>query len=228
MKVKSDEEILCWTRIQTESGQSLAKILLRKELERIANGGTFFWGVGNPPAKCVKYLEHSEINIPVIFSIMKSKPKIVDTTPEALYYWSGYLDNRNKYISLPKGTLVISRGKKDTEPSRHYALICYNNDILNLTDSSLFNHLDYVNYGTNGKPVGSSQVTSILRMSESSNKAPQYKVNLKAKLVSSMWVKLCKPYKLSDEKAALLDKISEITTTEEWMAILELIKGNNI
>ena len=41
---------LLWTRMQAEAGQGLELILRRKERERVAGDGRFFWGVGNAPA----------------------------------------------------------------------------------------------------------------------------------------------------------------------------------
>ena len=35
-----------WTKIQAEAGQSIKRILNRKELERQASDGTFWWGIG--------------------------------------------------------------------------------------------------------------------------------------------------------------------------------------
>ncbi len=45
------KDIVCWTRMQAESGQDLLNIVRRKEIERRANGGIFFWGVGNAPTE---------------------------------------------------------------------------------------------------------------------------------------------------------------------------------
>lgn len=42
-----DEEFVCWSKVQAESGQTLNAIVARKEKERLAGAGVFFWGVGN-------------------------------------------------------------------------------------------------------------------------------------------------------------------------------------
>ena len=42
-------DMVCWTRMQAESGQNIEVIIARKELERRTGGGLFFWGVGNAP-----------------------------------------------------------------------------------------------------------------------------------------------------------------------------------
>jgi hypothetical protein len=43
-------EAFVWTRFGTEAGQTIDRILARKEAERIANGGLFLWGIGNSVA----------------------------------------------------------------------------------------------------------------------------------------------------------------------------------
>ena len=58
-------EYLCWTRMQVEAGQALESIIARKEIERRAGGGLFFWGVGNAPSTAINALARLEIAIPL-------------------------------------------------------------------------------------------------------------------------------------------------------------------
>ena len=51
-------ERICWTRMQSEAGEGLPKILRRKDLERRAGAGLFFWGVGNAPARAIPDPRH--------------------------------------------------------------------------------------------------------------------------------------------------------------------------
>jgi hypothetical protein len=53
---RGSDELICWTRMQSEAGQQLDAIMSRKELERRAGGGIFFWGVGNPPPRIINEL----------------------------------------------------------------------------------------------------------------------------------------------------------------------------
>jgi hypothetical protein len=66
-------EILCWTRIQAEAGETLPSIVLRKELERSAGDGIFCWGVGNAPALAVTAFARACRDIDVVFSRMKTR-----------------------------------------------------------------------------------------------------------------------------------------------------------
>lgn len=75
------DEYICWARMQAEAGQGLDEIVARKERERRAGGGTFFWGVGNAPAAIVNVLARAAMPVRAIFSVMKSRPKAVDVSP---------------------------------------------------------------------------------------------------------------------------------------------------
>jgi hypothetical protein len=46
----------CWTRFGTEAGEPIEQILERKEAERIATGGVFFWGIGNAVGRSISEL----------------------------------------------------------------------------------------------------------------------------------------------------------------------------
>jgi len=85
-------EILCWSRMQAEGGQQLNEIVRRKELERAANNGLFCWGVGNAPNRATAGLARNQVAVDVVFSIMKSRPKMVDVAPSTTLIWRKFLD----------------------------------------------------------------------------------------------------------------------------------------
>jgi hypothetical protein len=85
----SPSEILCWSRMQAEAGQELAAIMARKELERLAGDGLFFWGIGNAPSRAVGQLARVGHEIDVVFSVMKSRPKAVTQCRESLLSGDG-------------------------------------------------------------------------------------------------------------------------------------------
>lgn len=78
---KVQEDFVCWTKMQAEAGQPIETIVARKELERQAGDGMFMWGVGNAPALLINTLARLEQRVPVVFSLMKTKPKAVDLAP---------------------------------------------------------------------------------------------------------------------------------------------------
>src|SRR5438132_11784955 len=102
-------DVFCWTKMQAEAGQPLDMILRRKEVERAAGGGLFFWGIGTSVGgKMLQMLEH--VSQPkVLFSVMKAKPKPEDVSPEGIFLWTSYLDPLGVKQWLPEHVVVLSR-----------------------------------------------------------------------------------------------------------------------
>ena len=120
------EEYVCWTRMQAEGGQPLEAIVERKERERRAGEGTFLWGIGNAPALIAKFLARAHVPVRAVFSIMKSRPRLMDAAPSRTIAWRGYIDAHGIERPLPSHALVTSRGDTASGPKRaHYALVCY-------------------------------------------------------------------------------------------------------
>lgn len=181
--------------MHAESGEVLNSILARKELERRATGGMFFWGVGTPPARSVQSLSLREQSVDVVFSVMKSKPKSKDTHPSALLVWRRFVGSDGVSRRLPPGVLVTSRGHTSGGLKRqHYALVCRSDAPIALGNLGPFDHSAYRNFGGTNGPVGASQVTALLRRQRPENAAAaQYRVNFRAKLEGAYWVRLADP-----------------------------------
>jgi len=88
----SKSDYIVWTRMQSEAGQNLSDIVDRKEREREAGKGIFFWGVGNAPSKMINALARTKVDISVVFSRMKSPPKDVDQKPATIVLWKNFID----------------------------------------------------------------------------------------------------------------------------------------
>ena len=195
----SQAEIICWSRMQAESGQGLEQIVARKEREREAGEGLFFWGVGNAPSTVTRALAKTETSIPVIFSTMKSRPKKVDTNPSAISVWETYFDYNGIERPLPRHALITSKAYTASGPKkRHYALMCLSKKPLKLSTGVGFDPSAYRNCGANEGKIGPSQVTALVK-----KKFPfgtsQYEENLSAQLTGSYWVKLGRPTQLSNK-----------------------------
>ena len=50
-----------WTKMGVESGEDLAKIIRRKESERIAGRGIFWWGIGNSLGAAVRIKDNDRV-----------------------------------------------------------------------------------------------------------------------------------------------------------------------
>lgn len=207
-------EQICWTRMQAESGQALSDIISRKDLERRAGNGLFFWGVGNAPARAIAALARASLPVDVVFSIMKTKPKRQDVSPERIVAWRKYVDEFGVVRALPKHVLVTSRaGRRNC----HYALMCRTEHRLEVSDEGPFDPAAYRNFGA-GKPVGASQTTALLERHAPDGSA-DYRVAMRASLTGAMWAKLIDPVDVPSSLRRALDE-----TPEDEHSWLELVK----
>lgn len=198
--VRASEEYVCWSRMQSEAGQPLAAIVRRKEMERQAGHGVFCWGVGNAPAAAASALAKLRYPIRVVFSVMKSRPKAVDTKPSRVVVWRRFVDADGAVRPLPRNVLVTSRADSGSGPKdRHFALMCHAEDQLVLKTGQPFDPAAYRNAGGTGAPVGASQVTALLRKVSTESLRTGYEENLSAWLTAGYWVRLTDPVELSPE-----------------------------
>lgn len=197
------EPIICWTRMQSEAGQGLAHIIARKDAERCANAGTFFWGVGNPPPLALASLVHKKKSVPMLFSIMKSRPKIQDSAPERVFAWRRFIDSAGITRPMPDSVLVTSRA---TARSYHYALVCYSKRPILLDDLGPFNPAAYRNFGGTGAPIGNSQVTALLQRCNQLI-GGDYRIAMVTALHRDLWVKLVDPIELTKVECSALNAV---------------------
>ncbi len=156
----------CWSKMGAEAGESLEAIIQRKEVERIANGGVFTWGVGSSLGDSIDLLRRQESTPLVLFTPIRGKPKELDSEPRHLLLWlSGHTRSGEK-VELPPYSLVTSRKytTQSSDKNKHYALICSSSEPVELTKRIRFDSTQMVNLKT-GNAVGSSQVTSVVMRS---------------------------------------------------------------
>jgi len=188
---------VCWTKMQAEAGQDLTDIFRRKEYERKAGNGVFFWGIGSS-------LDFSRLRssgrVDLIFSKMLSAPKSEDRDPESVLVWRKYLNAAGQEVDLPPHVLLTSKATTKLGPKkRHYALVCYSDKELILADEGEFDPTLYRNAGQNGGKVGFSQVTSLLEKTPEAPAPSRYRVNFRAELRRPFLVRLCDPVLLEPE-----------------------------
>lgn len=216
---------VCWSRMQAEAGQGLDAIVARKELERSAGAGVFFWGVGNAPSVAISALARLGEPVPVIFSIMKSKPKKIDVAPSRVVAWRRYFDAEGAERDLPPSAIITSRGDSANGSKRaHYALMCRSGEPLALRRGEVFDVNAYRNAGGRGAPVGASQVTALLRQVSEPSATSDYEANLRAQLEGSYWVRLSDPVDVPASLQKRLDA-AEGLGVEEWLDLAREIRG---
>lgn len=187
-------EIFCWTRFGTEAGQSIERILDRKESERRANQGVFYWGIGNSIAPAVAELVRVCDRPEVLFSPIKGRPRAVDVLPRRVVAWTVGETLSGGHFELPGTIRVMSRGDR-TAATAHYALVCRLDEPLTLSD---FGRLEFhaLRNLLSGNPVGASQVTAVVRHL-SKGVGGDYQVAIRAQLVAPYFVRLREPVAIS-------------------------------
>lgn len=172
----------CWTKFGVEAGECVVDIFARKERERAANGGTFLWGVGTSIRPSLEALLAQVAEPDVLFSPIRSRPARRDVEPGGVVAWRSATGLDGRAFAIPPASLITSRmsGRQ-----RHFALVCHSetplpvdgqpdgNDVW-VDDSGVRNLLT-------GRPVGSSQVTSVVRPLPTAG-APRYRVAFRARL----------------------------------------------
>ena len=223
------ETLVCWSRMQAEAGQGLRHIVARKELERRAAGGLFFWGVGNAPGSAPSQLAREQVGVEVVFSVMKSRPKAQDASAEELDVWRGYMDEFGEEHALPAGVLITSRAPKVGSKTRgHYALMCRRDMPIALGDLGPFNPKAFRSVGGRGAPVGASQVTALLRLTDpTAADDASYRANIRAKLVGGYWVRLTSPVRLRPATAKpLLARLRDVDglSNGKWIELVAALR----
>ena len=210
---------VCWSRMQSEAGQGLETIIARKELERRTGDGLFLWGVGNPPSTSISALARIGSRIPVVFSIMKSRPKAIDVAPARTFAWRRYFDASGNERPLPPNAVVTSRADSAGGAKRaHYALMCFSNEPLTLSRGTPFDVSAYRNAGGTGAPVGASQVTALLQRVTQPAATSDYEINLSAWLTGGYWVRLSDPVEIPAELSARLDQSGDLGQ-QGWLGL---------
>jgi hypothetical protein len=199
-------DVFCWTRFGTEAGQGIDGIFKRKEEERLANRGVFYWGIGNAIGPSVRGLLSRTADPEVLFSPIKSAPRPEDALPAAIAAWTSAETLTGERFELPASSLITSRYDRGMFRLARYALVCFSEISLfnahlseKITPSELRNLMSQ-------RPVGSSQVTAVVenvRLSKALT--PGYDVSIRAKLVPPYFLRLSNPVPLP-----------RVTESEHW------------
>jgi hypothetical protein len=206
-------DCFCWTRFGTEAGQGIDQILKRKEEERAANGGVFFWGIGNALGPSMRQLLLRTSEPDVIFSPMKSAPRQEDVSPPQVVAWTTAETLSGDSYSLPPSSMVTSGYNPAAQKQTHYALVCF-------SPKPLVHSLvhEKVRFGTirnlaTGRPVAPSQTTAVVeRNGAGAPDESAYDVAIRAKLVSPFFLILRDPVPLSETSDQL-----------DWAEIVQLV-----
>jgi len=187
--------LFCWTRFGTEAGEPIERILERKEAERVAGGGLFFWGIGNSVAPGIAELVRRCELPELLFSPIKSAPRPADVSPGAVARWTAGADLDGGRFELPTGARVTSRYDSISRP--HYALVCFSPEPL------AFAELGRLSFGSlrnlaSGNPLGASQVTAVVSLADGPASGAEYAVVLRVRLAAPYFLRLRDPVLVGD------------------------------
>ncbi|MEW6049534.1 MAG: hypothetical protein AB1644_00485 [Candidatus Zixiibacteriota bacterium] len=219
----------CWTKIQAEAGDPLDEIIRRKEIERQAGSGLFFWGIGNSLGSKVLPIVSGEVSV-VVFSKMPSKPKAMDSDPDSVALWLKYRDHSGNLADIPEHVVLKSRAfAGGGAKKKHYALVCSADTPLKIASLGMFDIGDYRNWGSSNPQIGSSQVTSVVELSDINKNLvvprKQYQINMVAKLVAPFFVTLCDPVSLTREEVQSLRSIcTDSPSTSNYVSKLRAFR----
>lgn len=216
-------DIFCWTKMGTEAGQDLNAILHRKELERSAGNGSFAWGIGNSLGNSAHFARKQSPNgeVDVLFTPMKSAPKVVDTSPSQLFLWLYYESASGSIKVLPEHMLITSRGHEGKRS--RYALLCHSSEEITEQDLGAF-HASSVRNLVSMNPVGASQVTSVVRYQTSDIDEKPYRVSFKAKLHGEGFVKLVEPVIMDGDLLAMYNEACSSGSPLAWYRTVSKLK----
>lgn len=194
-----------WTRFGTEAGQSISDILRRKEKERAANGGVFYWGIGNAVGPSILELLRRADEPEVLFSPIKSAPRKEDVLPEAVVAWTAAEGLDGEPHRLPVWSLITSRF--NIGRPRHHALVCksefsFADETLVATENVERIAISELTNLVTGRPLGASQVTAVVQRGVRAGLSlAEYDVSFRARLVPPYFVQLSEPRPITVARA---------------------------
>jgi hypothetical protein len=201
--------LFVWTRMQGQAGQSIELTVARKEAERMAGDGVFWWGIGNNLLSLVAEARRFDGDMPVLFSLMLTKPAKHDVNPEGVLLWTAWTDADGRLHEIPTHIVCLSRAS--SKPKR-YALVCRSNCPISVGDHGYFNPPRCTTLL--GKSPAFNGVTALLRgeLDEDHHPGP-YRKGFRARLEHPWLVRLAEPRHLTArERDALADPLS----IEKW------------
>jgi hypothetical protein len=194
----------CWSRFGPEAGEPLDQILLRKNAEREACGGTFYWGIGSAVGPALAALIAHTEEPEVLFSPIKSRPRPVDLCSPHIVRWSAGKGLFGDTVNLPAAVYVTSRWDPARPKTPRYALVCASDRPLLLEDRGEL-HFEALRNLVSSSPVGPSQVTAVVRggvVSRGATSGRTYPVSLRARLVWPYLIRLQAPTPVSGRSKA--------------------------
>jgi hypothetical protein len=208
-----------WSLIGADAGEPLSHIIIRKEEERKAGAGEFWWGLGTPLGAAV---ESAAIlnsgTLPTLFSALEERE---GDSNQGIRVWSGWRSIKGgAHGSIPNHVLVTSGYDADKPDKPHYALVCHSDIQIALGDHGFF---DPTSCRTlkNGKAPGPSQRAALLTR-QGAHPQGRYTVAFQAGLVGPWYVKLTRDRVLT---GAELMRLRQYQDGDNWLHLVNSLRG---
>lgn len=206
--------------MQAAGGETLQKIVVRKESERKTGNGVFWWGLGTPLGETVETAAASNGGeLPALFSEILGRPQTKDASPERVCVWNGWQSiSRLRRGNLPNHVLVTG----GADPSgRYYALVGRSSDRIVLGNHGYFEPTQSQTF-KNGKVPGSSQTAAVLTDRHGGiHSRGRYIVSFVCRLVDPWYVKLTQGRVLT---GAELDRLRRYEEGDDWMRLVRSLR----
>lgn len=216
-------EIFCWTKMGAESREDLDQIIRRKELERQAGEGVFCWGVGNRPVKGAISLLSSLKKPRVLFSKMPSKPQKKDSESPVILLWTHYHDQEGNIVPLPSNVLVTSRGNEGGKKKVHFALFCFSETPLKVSNHGVL-FSDSLRHPSTDNKLAPPHVTAVVKRKVDESTGIKYEIAFHADLVAPFYAQLDKPKRLNNDQIQLLENVAK-GDVADWMKVSKKLRA---
>lgn len=207
-----------WTRMQAYSGLPITEVIKRREAERLSGRGIFWWVIGTSLGPKVYDVAHRNGgSLPVLFSLMRSRPSNADLMPADICIWNAWKDRGRSIHSVPEHVLAWSRGIGASQ--KIYALVCRSDSPLAICDHGPFSPRKLE------KPPSTRQVTALLQGSfddQELHYPGDYHLGFRAELVEPWIVTLSSPRHLTEGEQA---EFRSREATDNWTSFVARLKG---
>ena len=218
-------DAFCWTRMGDYSGQPARLVVKRKELERQANDGVFWWGFGEPPnrvgevCRTICLLIDAGVTPRVRFSWSRAAERAAENQldifeqkdpPDARWVFRQFVPmcGQGEQKSIPKNVIMT----RAVNQPPYFALVCRSTEPL---EEKRLSHIDLrkvMNLRPDGQRVGqlaNQQITAVLVPRDNPQaRLKPFRVVFEAELVEPYCVDLLDPKELHKDHIRELDDVS--------------------
>lgn len=213
-----------WSLIGEDAGETLKHIMMRKEAERRAGQGEFWWGLGTPLGESVESAAIvNKRTLPALFSALKPKEGDGDAKAK-IQVWNSWHSIRKdgQRGTIPDHVLVTGgyAPRKPGKPEKqHYALVCRSNAPLILGNHGFFDPAQCRTVKNNIAP-GSSQRAALLTGQHAHSQGP-YTIAFEATLAGPWYVRLEDGRVLTP---AEIDRVRQYKDGDDWLALVKSLR----